>query len=83
MSLTADTKEQAQRMLDGMTVNRDQFARNVLIVVGEHEKLVLAHIRQQTEIARLKALADQYDEKLKKANADLASAQNPWNNFRR
>lgn len=71
MSLNDDLREDAQRMLDGMTVHRDRFAKRVLdhvrlseIAMQRINALELANAKQQ-------GLLDQYDKRIRELQAKI------------
>ena len=71
MSLNDELREDAQRMLDGMTVHRDRFARRVL----DHVRLSEVALKRIAELelanAKQQGLLDQYDKRIKALQAQI------------
>lgn len=73
MSLNDELRDDAQRMLDGMTVHRDRFAKRVL----DHIRLSETAMRRINELelqnAKQQGLLDQYDKRIQALQAQIAN----------
>lgn len=66
MSTTIQSvKDAARRSLDGMTINRDKFAREAICVAELCEELQAISQSHLNEIRRLQNLVDSYDAAIK------------------
>ena len=61
----ADVRTGALRQLDGMTINRDLFARQVLALCNAFEAQHEQIQRMQQDAAKTQVLLDQYDAQIK------------------
>ena len=71
MSLHDELRDQAQRILDGMTVNREQFARRVLNMLALNETAMRRISDLEREAAQRQGLLNQYDARIKALQAKL------------